>query len=238
MPVPPQESAPSLSPRQSFGCQSPLPWVTGTDRTGSLRALWQLQGSFQEFSSPSAHSLTWRSRSQANKPHAVQYCVVTTTHGKHRHRLPKPVQQSQDDLTVVISEQGSTHRLAQLFPNNKDSSTRVRTQASFRECTHRNFSETDTDSTLTGQGVHAFLKDKHRLSFLSQDYTQVSCRLVSTALSSGQSDRMDENPPHGLLSLFYLHAPGLTLVTLGTACVPSVRLPPTTWEITCPSKRT
>ena len=27
--------------------------------------LWQLQGSFQEFSSPSAHSLTWRSRSQA-----------------------------------------------------------------------------------------------------------------------------------------------------------------------------
>jgi hypothetical protein len=60
MPVPPQESAPSLSPGQSFGCQSPLPWVTGTDRTGSLRALWQLQGSFQEFSPPSAHSLTWR----------------------------------------------------------------------------------------------------------------------------------------------------------------------------------
>jgi hypothetical protein len=87
MPVPPQESAPSLSPGQSFGCQSPLPWVTGTDRTGSLRALWQLQGSFQEFSPPSAHSLTWRSRSQANKPHAVQYCVVTTTHGENRHEL-------------------------------------------------------------------------------------------------------------------------------------------------------
>jgi len=44
MPVPPQESAPSLSPRKSFGCQSPLPWVTGTGRTGILRALWQLQG--------------------------------------------------------------------------------------------------------------------------------------------------------------------------------------------------
>jgi hypothetical protein len=43
MPVPPQESAPSLSPRQSFGCQSPLPWVAGTDRTGILWALWQLQ---------------------------------------------------------------------------------------------------------------------------------------------------------------------------------------------------
>ena len=44
MPVPPQESAPSLSPRQSFGCQSPLPWVTGTDRTGILWAPRQLQG--------------------------------------------------------------------------------------------------------------------------------------------------------------------------------------------------
>jgi hypothetical protein len=29
------------------------------------------------------------SRSQANKPHAVQYCVVTTTHGENRHRLPQ-----------------------------------------------------------------------------------------------------------------------------------------------------
>jgi hypothetical protein len=62
MPVPPQESAPSLSPRQSFGCQSPLPWVIGTDRTGILGLYGSYRGSFQEFSSPSAHSLTWRSR--------------------------------------------------------------------------------------------------------------------------------------------------------------------------------
>jgi hypothetical protein len=60
MPIPPQENAPSLSPGQSFSCQSPLPWVTGTDWTGSLRALWQLQGSFQEFSPSHVHSLTWR----------------------------------------------------------------------------------------------------------------------------------------------------------------------------------
>jgi hypothetical protein len=26
-------------------------------------------------------------RSQANKPHAVQYCVATTTHGENRHKL-------------------------------------------------------------------------------------------------------------------------------------------------------
>jgi hypothetical protein len=48
MPVPPQENAPSLSPGQSFGCQSPLPWVAGTDRTGSLRAPW-----LREFQLPS-----------------------------------------------------------------------------------------------------------------------------------------------------------------------------------------
>jgi hypothetical protein len=50
MPFPPQENAPSLSPGQSFGYQSPFPWVIGTDWTRSLWALWQLQGSFQEFS--------------------------------------------------------------------------------------------------------------------------------------------------------------------------------------------
>jgi hypothetical protein len=162
MPVPPQESAPSLSPRQSFGCQSPLPWVTGTDRTGSLRALWQLQGSFQEFSSPSAHSLTWRSRSQANKPHAVQYCVVTTTHGEHRQRLPKTVQQSQDDLTDMISEQGSTHRLAQLFPNNQGFFHSSSTQGSCSGNALPGLPRTDTDSQLW-TGCTRFLQDKHRL---------------------------------------------------------------------------
>jgi hypothetical protein len=72
----------------------------------------------QEFSSPSAHSLTWRSRSQANKPHAVQCCAVTTIHRKHRQMLPTTVQQSQDDLTVMIFRAGFTHRLAQFSPNN------------------------------------------------------------------------------------------------------------------------
>jgi hypothetical protein len=162
MPVPPQESAPSLSPGQSFGCQSPLPWVTGTDWTGSLRALWQLQGSFQELSPSSAHSLTWRSRSQANKPHAVQYCMVTTTHGNTDTGFPKPVQQSQDDLTDMISEQGSTHRLAQLFPEQQRIlPLEFNTGFLFRKCTPR-FSRTDTDSQLW-TGCTRFLQDKHRL---------------------------------------------------------------------------
>jgi hypothetical protein len=89
MPVPPQESAPSLSPGQSFGCQSPLPWVTGTDRTGSLRVLWQLQGSFQELSPSSAHSLTWRESLTGQQ---ASRSPVLRSHNKpreNRHRLPK-----------------------------------------------------------------------------------------------------------------------------------------------------
>jgi hypothetical protein len=89
MPVPPQESAPSLSPGQSFGCQSPLPWVTGTDQT-------EVSGFCGSYRVPSKSSLLplrtlspGGSRSQANKPHAVQYCVVTTTHRENRHRLPQ-----------------------------------------------------------------------------------------------------------------------------------------------------
>jgi hypothetical protein len=155
MPVPPQESAPSLSPRQSFGCQSPLPWVTGTDRTGILRALWQLQGSFQEFSSPSAHSLTWRSRSQANKPHAVQYCVVTTIHRKHRQCFQKRFSNhwmiSRHDFGT-----GSTHRLAQPFHQPQGffhwSSTQGISVKEMRsqDCLER------MQTHSSGQGIHGF----------------------------------------------------------------------------------
>ena len=61
-----------------------LPYLGLQEQTGPEFS--GLQGSyrdsFQEFSSPSAHFLTWRSRSQAHKPHAVQYCAITTFHGK------------------------------------------------------------------------------------------------------------------------------------------------------------
>jgi hypothetical protein len=73
---------------------------------------------FQEFSSPSVHSLTWRSRSQANKPHAVQHCVVTTTTENTDNRFSKRFSChkiiSRDDFGA-----GFTHRLAQFFPNNQ-----------------------------------------------------------------------------------------------------------------------
>jgi hypothetical protein len=60
MPVPPQEYTPSLSPRQSFGANLPCLGLQQQTRSGNLRALWQLQGSFQELSPSSTNSLTWR----------------------------------------------------------------------------------------------------------------------------------------------------------------------------------
>jgi hypothetical protein len=160
MPVPPQESAPSLSPRQSFGCQSPLPWVTGTGRTGILRALWQLQGSFQESSSPSAHSLTWRSRSQANKPHAVPYCAVTTIHRKHRHRFPNSVQQSLDDLTTMFSEQGLHTQANSASPKPQDSSRDPHWLLASWELHSQVISETGPDSTAPNRGLYTGLPRK------------------------------------------------------------------------------
>jgi hypothetical protein len=220
MPVPPQESAPSLSPRQSFGCQSPLPWVTGTDRTGSLRALWQLQGSFQEFSSPSAHSLTWRSRSQANKPYAVQYCVVTTTHGKHRPRLPKTVQQSPDDLTDMISEQRLHAQANSAFPEQpRILPLESNTGFLFRECAHGiSQRQTQTPRSLDG-GVHGFFRTNTGFTaFRDEPGYSGRGRTGSTLRGSGQNG--EAVPSHGSSRRLYLHAPGLTLVTLGTACVP------------------
>jgi hypothetical protein len=119
MPVPPQESAPSLSPRQSFGCRSPLPWVTGIDWTRILWALWQLQGFLPRvvFSlcalSHLEESLTGQqaSRSPALRSHINPW-------KKHRQVFPKWFRChriiSRDDFRA-----GFMPRLAQLSPNNQ-----------------------------------------------------------------------------------------------------------------------
>jgi hypothetical protein len=81
-----------------------------------------LQGSyrdsFQEVSSPSAHFLTWRSRSQAHKPHVVQYCAITTFHGKTQTRLSKRFSChriiSRDDFRSRLHAHASS-----IFPNHQ-----------------------------------------------------------------------------------------------------------------------
>jgi hypothetical protein len=135
---------------------------------------------------------------------------------------------------------GSTHRLVHLFPNNKDSSTRVQSQGSGSGNVLSGFLRDRHNSTLTGQGCTRILQDKTQAFFsvsgLHKGLLQTGFP-TRLSLRENGSEWLRTPPPHGLLSLFYLHAPGLTLVTLGTACVPSVRLPPTTWEITGPSKK-
>ena len=75
------------------------------------------------------------------------------------------------------------------------------------------------------RGVHKFFRTNTSFLFLYQNYMRVSYRLAS--LDHPQDSRIEwmRAPPRGLLRLFYLHAPGLTLVTLGTACVPTTCIP-------------
>jgi hypothetical protein len=168
MPVPPQESAPSLSPRQSFGCQSPLPWVTGTDRTGILWALWQLQGFLPGvlFSlcalSHLEESLTGQqaSRSPALRGHSnppeTQTQVFPNRFNSHR----------------MISQQSFrnrdfTHRLTQLSRTTRFLPLEILTGFSrAQELLSQVISETrvtqsQTQTHSSGQGVHDFLRTKH-----------------------------------------------------------------------------
>jgi hypothetical protein len=55
-------------PDSPSAAKPPLPWASATDRTGSLRALWQLQDPFQEFSLPPRTLSPGESRSQAWQP--------------------------------------------------------------------------------------------------------------------------------------------------------------------------
>jgi hypothetical protein len=76
--------------------------------------------------------------------------------------FPKSVQQSQDDLTVLISEQGSMHRLTQLFLKQ----TRIlplesNTGFLFRKCAP-GLPRTDTNSQFW-TGCTWFPQDKHKL---------------------------------------------------------------------------
>jgi hypothetical protein len=78
--------------------------------------------------------------------------------GKTDTGFPKPVQQSQDDLTVLISEQGLHAQASSASPNNKDPSTRIQHRLPIQGMRTRVFSETDTDSTAPNRGVPGFFR--------------------------------------------------------------------------------
>jgi hypothetical protein len=90
-------------------------------------------------------------------------------------------------------------------------------------------SESITGFWFSMEVYTGFLRARHRL-FGSQGCMKVLCRTwVSRTAQSPytlrQSDRMGEgDPSHNSPWPFYSHAPGLTLVALGTACVPPARI--------------
>ena len=139
-----------------------LPYLGLQEQTGPefSRLYGTYKDSFQESSSPSAHSLTWMSRSQANKPHAVPYCAVTTIHRKHRHRFPNSVQQSLDDLTAMFSEQGLHTQANSASPKPQDSSRDSHWLLASWELHSQVISEIGLDSTAPNRGLYTGLPRK------------------------------------------------------------------------------
>jgi hypothetical protein len=158
MPVPPQESAPSLSPRQSFGCQSPLPWVTGTDRTGSL-------GLCSSYRVPSRSSLlplcTLSPGGVAHRPTSLTQS--STAWSQQSMENTDKCFPNRFSCHRIISRNdfgtGFMHRLAQLFPTTKGFFHSSSTQSfRFRKCAHEISQEQTQTPRSLDRGVHAFLR--------------------------------------------------------------------------------
>jgi hypothetical protein len=139
------------------------------------------------------------------RPHAVQHCVVTTTHGEHRHSFPT----------------GSTMAGHFLFPN---PSTQDRLMLWLSEMRDKQSAQGSTQvRTVQTRDVPA-ISEINTGIFGFQGCTRVFLQRSDRSCSDGQVEWRSESL-HGLPRLFYLHALGWTLVTLETACVPWHALP-------------
>jgi hypothetical protein len=103
-----------------------------------------------------------------------------------------------------------------------------------------------TDNPRKGQcrfgwfrmGMYRLSRIKHRYTlFGSEDVQGFLCKSQTLSLLAVHESHGGGTPNMVHLGLL-LHAPGLTLVTHATACIPSACVPSTIWKITCPSKRT
>jgi hypothetical protein len=141
----------------------------------------------------------------------------------------KRVQKWKNGLTVTASGQ----RLhAQVPFRIEDAHGFPDTTQDFRFRTEVNpaLSESITGFWFNTEVYTGFLRARHRL-FGSQRRTKVLCRTrvrrtAQSPYTLRPSDRMRAGgPSHSSPWPFYSHAPGLTLVALGTACVPPARIP-------------
>jgi hypothetical protein len=85
--------------------------------------------------------------------------------------FPKSVQQSLDDLTAMISEQGLHTQANSASPNHKIPSRNPHWLLASWELHSQVISETDIDSTAPNRGCTRIFHAKHRLPPLQQTYT-------------------------------------------------------------------
>jgi hypothetical protein len=99
--------------------------------------------------------------------------------------------------------------------------------------------EPDTDSTALDRGVHGFFRTNIGFLFVSKLH-EGFLQTGSYGSGSGKSGRLEEEeeePSHGLSQPFSACAMVDTCHPWDCMRSPA-RFPPTTWEITWPSKRT
>jgi hypothetical protein len=85
-------------------------------------------------------------------------------------------------------------------------------------------------------GIHGFSQSQTQ-TFRITGTHEGSCRTrdsrtLRARTRSGSPIEWEKEPPHGPPWPFYSHAPGLTLVTHGTACVPPARITSSPWSET------
>jgi hypothetical protein len=204
-----------------------LPYLGLQEQTGP-----EVSGLYGSYRVPSRSSLLpLRTLSPGGVAHRPTSLTQSSTArpqqptGKTDTGFPKPVQQSQDDLTVMISEQGLHAQASSAFPNNKDSSTRIQHRLPVQGMRTRVFLEPDTDSTAPNRGVHGFFRTN--TGFLSpyQNYTRNSYRLARTDHAQDSRVEWMREPPSRLTSSVLF-----ACIRVDTChpwnCMRSIRMPP------------
>jgi hypothetical protein len=97
----------------------------------------------------------------------------------------------------------------------------------FRDCT-KCTEIPRTGSNCSDRGCTVYLRNQHRL-FGFQGCTNVFLQSLDHSRSDGRVE-WRRNPHHDSSQPFYLHAPGLTLFTHATACIPSTCIP-SIWKL-------
>jgi hypothetical protein len=185
----------------------------------------------------------------------TQSSTVATTTGQqafpnwfNNHRMVSALGQG-----VARSVRHKEHRLSEStlgswFNRHRGLSNRFNNETPIRSllissiCQHRIDSRSGFRGCVTNnprRGQHRLRTVQNRGVLASQNNTAFSpfqkmhegfsCRGQTVHLQDSQG-RMEEEPPNTARLSLLLHAPGLTLVTHATACVPSACVPPTIWK--------